>query len=121
MIEPSLDRSRGILVLELSGPQQALDTVRICALLDPYLAEAGRLRGLLVDTRRAPGWADAEALLAEERFLLRYLPVIDRVAFVTDSDLIAALARLATRGASPIFRRFPWRGFHEAMAWLEEG
>lgn len=120
MIEPSLDRARGILVLELSGPQAAIDAERVAALLDPWLEAGNRLRGLLVDARRSPGWADAEALFAEERVLRRYLPAIDRVAFVTDSDLLAALARLATRGATPELRRFPWSGRHEAMAWLDE-
>jgi hypothetical protein len=118
MIEPSLDRARGILVLELTGPQEASDAARVSALLDPWLAEAGRLRGLLVDTRQAPGWADAEALFAEERFLSAYLPRIDRIAFVTDSTLVATLARLATRGAPPDVRRFPWSSFHTAMEWL---
>ncbi|QXM26080.1 STAS/SEC14 domain-containing protein [Elioraea tepida] len=121
MLEPSLDRQRGILVVEISGPLSVADIERISALLDPYLADAGRLRGMLVDARRHPGWSDIEAILSHERFLRDHAPLIDRIALVTDSDLVAVLTRFATLGRCPALRRFPWSEYHAARAWLEEG
>lgn len=121
MLEPSLDRERSILVLEVSGPLTAADFERMSALLDPWLEEAGRLRGLLVDARRNPGWSDIEAIASHERFLRDHAPYIDRVALVTDSDLMAGLARLATRVLPFMVRRFAWAEYHQAMAWLDGG
>jgi hypothetical protein len=119
MLDPSLDRARSLLVLEVSGPITAADIDRLAALLDPWLEEAGRLRGLLIDARRNPGWSDIEAILRHERFLRDHAPHIDRIAVVTDSDLVALLTRLAARGVPPEIRRFPWAEYHAAMAWLE--
>jgi hypothetical protein len=121
MLDPSLDRERSILVLEVSGPLTTADFDRMSALLDPWLEEAGRLRGMLVDARRNPGWSDIEAIASHERFLRDHAPYIDRIALVTDSDLMAALTRLATRALAPTIRRFAWAEYHAAMAWLEGG
>jgi hypothetical protein len=121
MLEPSLDRERSILVLEVSGPLTTADFERMAGLLDPWLEEVGRLRGLLVDARGLPGWSDVEALFAHERFVRHHAPAIERVALVTDSDLMAALTRLAARALPPTIRRFAWSEYHQAMAWLEGG
>ena len=121
MLEPSLDRARSLLILEVSGPLTAADFERMSALLDPWLEEAGRLRGMLVDARRNPGWSDIEAIVRHERFLRDHAPYIDRIALVTDSDLMAVLTRLATRSFPPEVRRFPWADYHAALAWLTEG
>lgn len=121
MLEPSLDRERSILVLEVEGPLTKADFERMSALLDPWLEQAGRLRGLLVDARRNPGWSDVEAIVSHERFLRDHAPFIDRIALVTDSDLMAVLTRLGVRGLPCEIRRFPWSGYHEAMAWLAGG
>jgi len=37
MLDPSLDRARSILILEVSGPLSAADFARMSALLDPWL------------------------------------------------------------------------------------
>lgn len=113
-----LERERGVLVVEPLGPLSAADFDRMAALLDPYLAEAGRLRGLLVDTRALPGWDGLGAMLAHEGFIRAHAGRIDRVALVTDSEVAAILARIADFALPPQIRRFPWNERPLAMEWL---
>lgn len=108
-------------MLEPGGPLETEDFDRLSALLDPCLAEAGRLRGLMVNTRSFPGWDGFEVLFAHERFVRVHAPLIDRVALVTDSNLVPVFARPASLALSPMIRHFPWDKRHEAMAWLAGG
>jgi len=59
--------------------------------------------------------------VSNERFLRDHAALIDRIALVTDSDLMAAFSRLATGALSPLIRRFAWADHHAAVAWLAEG
>jgi hypothetical protein len=118
VLELELMREIGVLVAEPEGPLAAEDFDRMAALLDPYLDQAGRLKGLLVDTRRLPGWDGLPGLLAHERFLRGHAPRIDRVAIVTDSDAAGLLAWMADLALAPQVRRFAWSERHAAMDWL---
>lgn len=113
-----LERELGVLVVEPLGPLSAADFDRMAALLDPFLAETERLKGLLVDTRALPGWDGLGAMLAHEGFLRAHAGRIDRVALVTDSEIAGIVARIADFALPPQVRRFPWDERHEAMAWL---
>lgn len=120
MLDLELTRETGVLIAEPDGPLCAEDFDRMAALLDPYLDEAKRLRGLLVDTRRLPGWDGMRSMLAHERFVRGHAPRIDKVAIVTDSDVATVIAWVADLALSPQIRRFAWNERHEAMAWLTE-
>ncbi len=113
-----LERERGVLVVEPLGRLSAADFDRMSALLDPFLAEAERLRGLLVDTRALPGWDGLGAMLAHEGFIRAHAGRIDRVALVTDSEVAGIVARIADFALPPQVRRFAWNERHLAMGWL---
>ncbi|WP_137178630.1 STAS/SEC14 domain-containing protein [Roseomonas sp. AR75] len=120
MLEMELMRQRGVLVLEPDGPLTEEDFDRLGALIDPYLEEAGRLRGLMVDTRSFPRWDGLDGLLAHGRFVRGHAAKVDRVALVTDSDLAGMLARVAAALLPPKLRRFDSGERAQAMAWLTE-
>ena len=118
MLQLELWRDSGVLVAEPVGPLGAEDFDRMAALLDPYLEEAQRLRGLLVDTRHLPGWDGLGGMLAHERFIRAHADKLDRIALVTDSDIGGFAALLADLALAPEVRRFAWSERHAAMAWL---
>jgi len=120
MLQLELFRDTGVLVAEPDGPLCAEDFDRMAALLDPYLKDARHLRGLLIDTRRLPGWDGLEGMLANERFIRAHADKLDRIALVTDSEVGGFAALLANLALPPQIRRFGWSERHAAMAWLTE-
>lgn len=118
MLGMELLRDRGIVVLEPDGPLTAEDFGRLAALVDPFLAEAGELRGVLVDTRRFPGWDGLDALLAHGRFVQGHVAQVKRIAIVTGSDLAGMIARVAGAILPPEVRRFQTGERGQALAWL---
>jgi hypothetical protein len=120
MLVMELLRDRGIVVLEPDGPLAAADFDRLAALVDPYLEQAGSLRGLLIDTRGFPGWDGLDGLFAHGRFVRGHAARVKRVAIVTDSDLAGMLARLAGAVLPPEIRRFDSGQLEQAHAWLLE-
>jgi hypothetical protein len=118
MLVMELLRDRGIAVLEPDGPLAAQDFDRLAALVDPYIAEVGELRGLLIDTRSFPGWDGLDGLLAHGRFVRGHAARVKRIAIVTDSDLAGMLARVAGAVLPPEIRRFESGHLEQAHAWL---
>ena len=121
MLGMELLRDRGIVVLEPDGPLAAEDFEHLAALVDPYLAEAGALRGVLIDTRRFPGWDGLDALLAHGRFVRGHVARVKRVAIVTGSDRAGMVARVAGAILPPEIRRFEAGERVQALAWLDGG
>jgi hypothetical protein len=118
MLGLELFRERAVLVAEPDGPLTEADFDRMAALLDPFLDEAGRLRGLLVDTSAFPGWDGLGALLAHERFIHAHQGRLERIALVTDSLVANAIAHLAEFAVAPEVRHFSSGERHAAMDWL---
>ena len=121
MLVMELLRDRGVVVLEPDGPLSAEDFDRLAALVDPYLEEAGALRGLLIDTRAFPGWNGLDALLAHGRFVRGHASRVKRVAIVTESDLAGMVARVAGAVLPPEIRRFESGQLEQALAWILGG
>lgn len=113
-----LDRDAGVLVVEPVAPLSQADLAELAGLLDPYLEKAGRLKGLMIDTRALPGWDGLATMLAHKDFIRIHAGRIDRVAFVTDSDIASIVARLIDFALPPTARRFHWDERDAAMAWL---
>jgi hypothetical protein len=118
MIEAKLMRSDGILVVNPTGALDRTDFEQLRLLVDPYIEEHGRLRGLLIDAESFPGWEDFGGLLSHLRFARSHEAHIRRVAAVTDSRLLAILPRLADHFSAAEVRHFEYRERDRALAWL---
>jgi hypothetical protein len=63
LLKFELDRSKGILIVHPQDPLEAGDFQAIAGVVDPYIAENGALKGLLVDAPSFPGWDSFAAFL----------------------------------------------------------
>ena len=55
MLTHELLRDEGILILRPQGPLQAGDFTSLATVVDPYLEEHDKLRGIMVDAQSFPG------------------------------------------------------------------
>src|SRR5512145_2335826 len=85
MLAHQLSRETGVLTLAPSGPLSAADFAAVAAEVDPWIAEHGELRGLLIHTKSFPGWQDFAAFLGHLGFVRTHVQKIRRLAIASDS------------------------------------
>ena len=84
----------GILALYPEEPLEAADFMSITRQIDAYLAEHGKLHGVLIRAKSFPGWKDFAALLAHLKFLKEHIQRIEKVAVVADGALANVLPNI---------------------------
>jgi hypothetical protein len=120
MLNYELLRDEGILVVTPSGPLEASDFQRLSRQVDPYIAEKGGLRGLMVCAESFPGWSDFAALIAHLKFVRDHHRAIAKVAAVTDSGFLSIAPRIASHFVKAEVRHFGYENREAALAWLRQ-
>jgi len=118
MIKFKLDETNRILTVFPEEKLEAEDFAQLAELVDPFLAEHGPLRGLLIEAEAFPGWQDFAALISHMRFVKEHHTRIDRVAAVTDSGFLSVLPQVANHFIKAEVRHFPYKNKQAAFEWL---
>jgi hypothetical protein len=121
MLNHTLLRPEGILMLEPNAPLEADDFEGLAREIDPYISEHGKLAGLMIHAKTFPGWVNLEAFLAHMRFIERHHQKVHRLAVVSDSRLLTELPRIATHLVRAEVKHFSESAYEEALQWLREG
>jgi len=87
--------------------------------VDPVIARAGRLEGLMIDARGFAGWDDTRALIAHLRFLNAHVDRVARIAVVGDQWWLRAAPAMEPLHGTPV-RVFAAAEGDAATAWLLE-
>ena len=124
------DRSRigialdagGVLVLEPAADQALSedDFEAVGKVIGDYLKDHGRLRGILIHSRKFPGWQSVGALFAHLKFVNTVHDKIGKIALVTDSPV----GTFADHVLDPLMlakvRKFDYDERDQAMSWLQD-
>ena len=121
-IDIKLDTETGILVLEPAADKALSedDFEAVGKAIGHYLEDHERLRGIMIHSRRFPGWRSMGALFAHLKFVSSVHDRIERLAVVTSSPL----GSIADHVLDPLMlakvRKFDYDERDQAMAWLKE-
>lgn len=107
----------GVVVVEVSEPLRTEDFVLLTEIVDGWLADHTTLRGLVVHTRRIPGWATPGSLVRHVGFVRGHHRRIERVAACSDARVAALMPRLVGRVLHPQARAFGYDQLDDAVAW----
>lgn len=118
MMEYALDTDTAVLHVRPTGPLQQQDFDQLAELVDPYIEQCGGLHGLLIETRKFPGWEDLGVAIRHFRFVRDHHRKIKRVAIVTDSRLGEAAEHIASHFVAATIRHFPSTQTDEANTWV---
>jgi hypothetical protein len=121
MLKHQLLLPEGILILEPDAPLEAADFKGLVREIDPYIAEHGKLSGLMIHAKAFPGWANLEAFLAHMQFIKSHHQKIVRLAMLTDSKLLEELPRIAAHLVHVQVKHFSESQREDALSWLKEG
>ena len=120
MLNHKLLLPEGVLVLEPDAPLQAADFEGLAHQIDPYIAEHGKLQGLMIHAKAFPGWENLDAFLAHMRFIESHYEKILKLAVVSDSRLLTEVPKIAARLVDAEVKEFPDSGYQEALRWLRQ-
>ena len=121
MLRCELLRDKGILILRPEGELAAADFAAVARIIDPYIAEHGKLNGLLIEAPSFPGWDSFGALVEHIRFIRDHHRKVGRVAAVSDSSFLKVAPRIASHFAQPDIKTFASHEKARALEWLEGG
>lgn len=120
-IDIKLDEDAGILMLEPAAdkPLSEDDFEAVGKAIGHYLVDHDRLRGILIHSRKFPGWQSIGALFAHLKFVNAVHDKISKIALVTDSPM----GTFADHVLGPLMlakvRKFDDDKRDEAMSWLQ--
>jgi len=121
-IDITLDGDAGILVLEPDADKALSedDFEAVGKTIGDYLKDHDRLRGILIHSRKFPGWQSVGALFAHLKFVNAVHDKISKVALVTNSPM----GTFADHVLDPLMlakiRKFDYDQREEAMSWLQD-
>jgi hypothetical protein len=105
-------------VLSPNGSLEKADFEWLCRSIDSYIAENGKLTGLVVCVKSFPGWESLGTMFAHLKFVRDHHRKIGRIAAVTDRELLRIMTiiskHLVSAEASnflPIKKQRRWRGW----------
>lgn len=119
MLEFSIVKPEGILVLEPRAPLTKEDFSGLGAAADLYLSSHARFRGVLIHSKAFPGWKSFGGFAAHMRFVREHHKQVTRVAIVTDSPLAGIMEALGKHFVSAEVKHFPYAEEAKALTWLK--
>lgn len=118
MIEQQWDATNAILTIHPQSPLHTSDFAALANTLDPEIAQAGEVAGLIIDAPRFPGWSNVGAVLSHIRFIREHHKHIRKIAVVTDSPIADVARHLISPFISAQINRFHGGQTDQARSWI---
>jgi len=118
MLEHELLTETGILIARPKGPLAARDFAALSVDADAYIETHGELNGLMICAEEFPGWENLDGAISHFKFVRDHHNKISKVAFVSDSDVLALLPKLASHFVSAEVKHFKGDQEAKALAWI---
>ena len=119
MLDYSILKPEGILVLKPHVPLSKEDFGGLSAAVDAYLSGHTRLQGVMIHAKAFPGWENFGGFTAHMHFVSEHHKKVKRVAIVTDSPFAAIAESLGKHFTSAEIKHFPFSNDAGALNWLE--
>jgi tRNA U38,U39,U40 pseudouridine synthase TruA len=119
MLQYELRRADGILILKPSGPLESADFEKLVREVDPYIAEKGKLHGLMIYTKSFPGWENFAAFLSHIKFVKNHHRKVKKLAAVTESGFLSIMPHVAKHFVQAEIRHFEYKDKDAALNWLK--
>ncbi len=118
MLEHEMLSKTGVLIVRPKGPLAAGDFAALAADADAYIEAHGALSGLMICAEKFPGWENLDSAISHFKFVRDHHSNISKVAFVSDSDVLALLPKLASHFVNAEVKHFKGDEENEALTWI---
>ena len=118
MIFFDLDENSGVLTLRPQGKLETQDFLTISEVIDPYIKKRGALEGIIIATKKFPGWEDFNGMIEHMKFVRNHHRNIAKVALVTDSKIADVAESLGKHFVKATIKHFPFNELESAKKWM---
>lgn len=117
MSASNFDPATGILTLRPTAPLAAENFQKIAETVDPWIANNGKLKALIIEAAEFPGWDSFNAMLSHFHFVRDHHKQIRKVAVVTNSPMGSIAEKFASHFVAAEIKHFPGGEMGEARRW----
>jgi hypothetical protein len=118
MIFYDLDENAGVLTVRPQGKLETQDFLTLSEVVDPFIKKRGELKGILIVTKKFPGWEDFKGMIEHMRFVHNHQRKIAKVAIVTDSKVADVAESLGKQFVKASIKHFSFEEFESAKGWM---
>jgi hypothetical protein len=118
MLEHEMLTETGVLIARPKEPLAARDFAALAIDADAYIEAHGMLNGFMICAEEFPGWENLDGAISHFKFVRDHHSKISKVAFVSDSNVLAILPKLVDHFVSAEVRHFKGDDEAEALAWI---
>ena len=118
MIFYDLDENAGVLTVRPQGKLETQDFLTLSEVVDPFIKKKGGLKGIIIATKKFPGWNDFSGMIEHMRFVRDHHHNIAKVAIVTDSKIADVAESLGKHFVEASIKHFPFEEFESAKEWM---
>jgi hypothetical protein len=118
MIEHELLSDAGVLIVRPKGPLSAPDFAALTSEADAYIEAHGALNGLMICAEHFPGWENLDGAISHFKFVRDHHAKISKIAFVSDSEMLSLLPKLADHFVGAEVKHFGGNKEAAALDWI---
>ena len=118
MLKIELNEATGVAILKPDGALSEKDFIYASSVIDPYIEKAGKLSGLIISTRKFPGWESFGSLIKHFKFVKDHHKKLSHVAIVTDSVLGGFAEIILPHFVSAKIKHFAFEELSKAQSWV---
>ena len=118
MIFYELDENAGVLTVRPEGKLETQDFLTLSEVVDPFIEERGGLNGIIIVTKKFPGWEDFNGMIEHMKFVRNHHRKIAKVAIVTDSKVADVAESLGKHFIKASIKHFSFNELESAKRWM---
>ena len=119
MVNIDFDEKSAIAILAPTETLHSDDFANLAEMLDPYIVEHGKIKGLIIYTEYFPGWDDFSAFISHIRFVNDHQKYIAKVALVSSASILDFTAKIANHFIDAEIATFDFDNLDDAKAWMK--
>jgi hypothetical protein len=118
MIFYDLDENTGVLAVRPEGKLETQDFLTLSEVVDLYIKKKGGLNGIVIVTKKFPGWLDFSGMIEHMKFVRNHHRKIAKVAIVTDSKIADVAESLGKHFVKASIKHFSFEELESAKRWI---
>ncbi len=121
-LEAEIDEQNSVVILKPSQDESLseYDFDYVTKIVDDYLADHAHVKGILISSRKFPGWQGLGAMMSHLKFIHDHHKKIERIAVVTNSPLGKFADHVTDHFIKAEIKSFDYDQREKAMNWLTE-
>ena len=119
-LNASIDKNKWVMYFKPLGKITPEDFEYLWTIMDPYIEKNNDLNGLIIDSSEFTGYESFDSFITHFKFVKWHQKHIEKLAILTDSNLVLIIEKLASIFMHAEIKRFKLLDKDKAIEWMGE-